>query len=551
MAGPRRGHLKWSILLAALGASGCSQARTGLTAGGERGPRRGEGHAEVQAIAVLLPPLIDGRLDEGIWQHTRGYSDFVVIGQRPRAAKRRTEFRVAYDAANLYIALLCPTDTSIGPPRVRHWQDDDEELDEDESCRVLLWPTPSPPGVYFEITVNPQGVVCDARRHWGYPVRSAIWEGPIQSAATIARGAWQVELRIPLKRLGVPEQPWHVNVIRHDALAGERSSLAPVDVAGGQAQTSGAASDLVSAAQGADAQPAAPVPPRAILRWPAPARPFLIGPLPLRQVALGDMERAIDRWGTADAVVTASSDHVRAGRRSLQVTYPAGGGRVGWSPRQGDLSGWEALRFDAFVDGHQPMAMGVALRDAVGRTTTGWFLARPGANDIALPLDLLSAGLMVRGLKSVELCSRGAGRVWLDNLRLEEDTLSFHEWTHSPARPSRCSLAVKLAPAVLERTAVKAIAVDVTVPLYHTRRVRRLQHRPTTLGSPMVFAPREFNGHDARDPIRVTLFVRGPEQDRFAFRELRLTGPQASVAFGPEDLPGPAPSSGPTSDPTR
>jgi hypothetical protein len=479
----------------------------------------------VQAIPVILPPLIDGKLEEGIWQQPPGYSSFVVVGQPNRPARRRTTVRVAYDASNLYIAMACLTDTSIGAPKVRHWQDDDEAIDEDESCRILLWPEPSPSGTYFEITVNTQGVVCDARRHRGFPVFSAVWDGPTRAAATVGQGVWQAELMVPLQQVGVPDKPWYINVIRHDALAGERSSLAPIP------GTITAARQL----------------PGAVLHWPSPAKPVLTAPLPVRQVHLSDIEDCPGLWRGTGSVWSPSDKHVTNGRRSLEASFYEGGGRISRLFQQVSFGGWQTLRFDLFLDGQEAVRLSVGLRDVLGRTRTAWFLARPGANDIALPVDCLCAGLQHRNIKAMEFLSPAKARIWLSNLRLEEDAISFHERPTRPVRQSQSGLEVSIDPAVLVQGMPAPVAADVTVALFGTRRVRRLERRSLAaidrFSPPLTyaFAAEEFVGQDVRDPIRAAVFFEVDGQCYFAFRESRLLRPLEVVRFAPRDFPLPTP----------
>jgi hypothetical protein len=523
-------------VVATLAVFSCEQPQPTTAPSDAHGAPRGRGHTQVDAIAVILPPVIDGRLAEGIWQHTPAYSDFVVIGRGAEPALRRTEFRIAYDAANLYIAMTCPTDTSIGPPKVRHWQDDDEAIGEDESCRVLLWPEPNRPNTAIEVTVNPQGVVLDARRHQNYPLTSTVWDGPTQAEATISRGAWHAELRVPLRRLGVPDRPWHVNVIRYDALAKQQSSLAPPPASSAPTSGIGKNPSGFTDRSALDRVPQG----RATLRWPAPARPFTTGPLPIRRLRLADMEGTLSAWRTENANVTASDQHVVDGRRSLRVTCHAGGGRIALTPQQETFSGWDTLRLGIFVDGGSAAALAIRLRDILGRSSAGWFFARPGANDVVLPLDLLGAGLRLRHIKAVELLSPADVTLWLDHLRLEEDSLSYHERAHRPVRPSRSNLEVRFDPDIVaDSTSTPPIAVDVTVPLFRTQKVRRLERRTTRVAEPMMFGRHAFAGHDARDPVRITAFLKKGEQGVFAFREQRLTATSQVVTFGAKDFPSP------------
>jgi len=468
---------------------------------------------------VILPPIIDGRLDEGIWQQPSGYSGFLVQGQPDRPARRQTVFRVAYDAANVYLALSCPTDTSIGPPKIRHWQEDDEAIDEDESCRVLLWPEPNQENVHYEFTINPQGVVCDARRHGGFPISSAAWNGPTRAAATVGRGIWEAELMVPLQQLGIPDKPWRINVIRHDALAEERSTLVPTFMP-------------------TSAAPVGTSCPNALLTWPVPAKPFLTMPLPVRFVRLADMEDSADAWQASGALHVLSESHVFSGRRSLEVRFQPGGGRIGRGFQQTNFSGWHTLKFDLFLEGDGSAPLAAVLHDAAGRTRTIWFFLRPGTNDVALPLGYFGAGLQLRSIKTLELVSRDAAHIWLDNIRLEEDLLSYHELSNRPARQSKSNLVV-LVHADLSALPMTtpSLALDVTVPLFGTQKVRRLERRNPTRTHRFVFQSDDFVGHDVRDPVKVAAFFRMDGQDYVAFRLVRLSQANEQIEFTMADFP--------------
>src|SRR6185503_17137723 len=60
--------------------------------------------ATISAVRTSTPPIIDGRDDDAIWRRAPTISGFTqwmpTEGQRPRF---RTEAKVAYDAANLYV----------------------------------------------------------------------------------------------------------------------------------------------------------------------------------------------------------------------------------------------------------------------------------------------------------------------------------------------------------------------------------------------------------------------------------------------------------------
>ena len=66
--------------------------------------------AGVRAVRVSVGPEIDGRLNDPVWAECVGPVRRLSYGRcRPRAANptEKTELRVVYDEANLYIGILC------------------------------------------------------------------------------------------------------------------------------------------------------------------------------------------------------------------------------------------------------------------------------------------------------------------------------------------------------------------------------------------------------------------------------------------------------------
>ncbi len=517
---------------------GCATLPTSQPTRQTSGPVRLRASNGIQAIPVILPPLIDGRLNEGIWNDSPAYGQFVVPGPKMRRARRPTEVRVAYEAANLYIAVKCLTDTSIGPPKVRHWLDDDRGVTEDESCRVLLWTDPDRPEVYYDLAVNPQGVLYDARRHMGFPLGFSGWDGPTQAAATVTQGAWQAELRVPLRRVGVPDRPWAINVIRHDALAGERSVLS----AGECAWPSVAAED--KSGSNARVLPASrledePVPTRfrTLLTWPMPARPLTTGPLPVRRLRLADMERDVEPLSSHHATIAASEQYATHGRRSLRIRFAKAGGNVRLSVPEADWSNFETLRLDVAHQDPTGVPVAVRLTDTTGQARTTWLRAAKGDNAVALPLAVVAAGLRVDSMQSVALLCGRAATVWVDHIRLEEETLSYHENPHRPARGSRSTLEVEIDADVW--TAVPApvpVAVDVTAPLYATKKVLRLSARSVGTPASYTFESSRFRGHDRRDPVRVAACLVGEDAIYLATHRIPLRADRERVVFRRDDF---------------
>ena len=69
----------------------------------------GLGEHVIEAHRIVdEPPQIDGILDDAVWQHAEPRSGFIQLEPaRGSAATDDTEFRIAYDVHNLYVAFRC------------------------------------------------------------------------------------------------------------------------------------------------------------------------------------------------------------------------------------------------------------------------------------------------------------------------------------------------------------------------------------------------------------------------------------------------------------
>lgn len=158
------------------------------------------------------PPTIDGRLDEAIWQTAPVATDFVQSGPTPGALARwRTEARVVYDDAALYVAVRAydPHPDSIVAPYPRR---DDEttsdwlfaEIDSRHDHRSA-----------FSFGINPRSVQADGA--WAHDNQyDGSWDGVWEAAARIDSLGWTAEFRIPFSQL--PHGAggtWGFNIYRH------------------------------------------------------------------------------------------------------------------------------------------------------------------------------------------------------------------------------------------------------------------------------------------------------------------------------------------------
>jgi hypothetical protein len=165
-------------------------------------------HASVPVVQVaraLGSVTIDGRLDDDVWQVAQAVSEFTQTDpDEGKAATERTEVRVAYDAAALYVAarLHDREATRIAKQLARR----DQEAEAD-SFAVYLDPHHDHlTGAVFRVTAA--GVQSDAIIHNDTNLDQS-WDAVWTSAVSIDETGWTVEFRIPFSQLRFPAADRH------------------------------------------------------------------------------------------------------------------------------------------------------------------------------------------------------------------------------------------------------------------------------------------------------------------------------------------------------
>jgi hypothetical protein len=182
----------------------------------------------VAAVRLTRPVVLDGRLDEAVWQGA-GAGDFRQVEPRDGdPASERTEVWVAHDEAALYVAARLH-DGEPGAVVGRLARRDaetssdlfDVAIDSYHDHRTV-----------FRFGVNPAGVRTDGVTANDTDLADASWD-PVWDVGTRADSAgWTVEMRIPFSQLhfaGGREATWGINFTRFIQRRGEtvRWSWAP------------------------------------------------------------------------------------------------------------------------------------------------------------------------------------------------------------------------------------------------------------------------------------------------------------------------------------
>ncbi len=164
---------------------------------------------------VKSPPVIDGVLDEAVWDEAPRYADFRAGSAPARAA---TAAQMLWDGESFYVAFRCRS----GPDVRTVYRQDGDPVWQDESVELFIapWNAPSVDGLYH-FTVSAAGVKTFLRAEEANEKRD--WE------AAVARtpDGWTCEMRIPaalFDEQGPNEAEWRVLFCRNSSEFKESSS---------------------------------------------------------------------------------------------------------------------------------------------------------------------------------------------------------------------------------------------------------------------------------------------------------------------------------------
>ncbi len=164
------------------------------------------GRATAQAIRVATPPLVDGRLDDEVWQTATRVTEFVQRNPVEGApATEQTEVYIAHDSTNLYFGIHAHYSD---PGLIRANRSDRDQLSRDDTISVYFDPFMDQQRAYV-FSVNGYGVQGDsiiggAGGGGGVPRGDSSWDALFQSAGRLVEDGWTAEMAIPFKSLRYP-----------------------------------------------------------------------------------------------------------------------------------------------------------------------------------------------------------------------------------------------------------------------------------------------------------------------------------------------------------
>jgi hypothetical protein len=185
----------------------------------------------VRAVAISVPLVIDGILDEPAWQQADSTTGFIL--NLPRvgyAASERTVVRVLYDEDNLYVgATMYDSD----PTRITISGLEQDFETHNSDLFGLSLDTYGDKQNAFLFAVNPAGAIFDAQVFNDSRYTNRAWEGVVHRKTKIHDYGWTLEIAIPFTTLRFnandPDQSWGINFLRRVRRKNEDAYWAPID----------------------------------------------------------------------------------------------------------------------------------------------------------------------------------------------------------------------------------------------------------------------------------------------------------------------------------
>ena len=175
----------------------------------------------LRAVRTLAPPVLDGRLDDPVWQQAPPMADFAQTAPYGGAAPSvATTVRVLYDDHALYVGFDCtqPKGTLF------HRLTRRDEVSESDWVWINVDSRRDGRTASF-FAVNVSGVVADLAVYDG-GIENVAWDENWEASAAETPTGWSAELRIPLQALRfdahLPLQSWGFRASRYIAFLQER-----------------------------------------------------------------------------------------------------------------------------------------------------------------------------------------------------------------------------------------------------------------------------------------------------------------------------------------
>ena len=171
---------------------------------------------QIKAFKSDKSPVIDGRLNDPVWNIATPFSDFRMVEPTPGIdPTEKTEVRIIYDRNNLYIGIRSydREPRKISANTMEH--DKAEERNGDQ-VSILIDPFQDKRSAYIFI-INPKGARSEGFANGEH--YSLGWDGIWEAKSRIDQEGWSAEIRIPFKTISFNARltSWGINIERYIA----------------------------------------------------------------------------------------------------------------------------------------------------------------------------------------------------------------------------------------------------------------------------------------------------------------------------------------------
>lgn len=159
--------------------------------------------ANVQKLPAKTPkPVLDGKLNDPAWQSTKPLDNFNFLAESSSNKKLPATIPyITYDNDNLYLAFICKEDaiSKLSIPAEGH---DDESIWLGDDLEIFIAPKIGKTLPFLHFIIDPKNNTWDAKHSQGND-SDLLFNPKWQSAASIDKNEWRVEIAIPWASLGI------------------------------------------------------------------------------------------------------------------------------------------------------------------------------------------------------------------------------------------------------------------------------------------------------------------------------------------------------------
>lgn len=174
------------------------------------------GKYELAATKTNIPPVIDGILDEEVWQRAPTVSDFIQFEpDKGEPATLKTVVKVLYDNNGIYIGFLCDDPE---PEKIVLGMNKRDSLTTGQDLVTIHFDTFHDKRTAYYFRTNPLGVQDDGRISDNGRIVDRLWDCIWESAGAWIELGWSVEIAIPFSSLKYhpgKNRTWGIRIDRY------------------------------------------------------------------------------------------------------------------------------------------------------------------------------------------------------------------------------------------------------------------------------------------------------------------------------------------------